>query len=125
MGDAFFNKEERYKLAYLGQKEKLETLNKLCLKEDDEDVDDQNNDPRICGKLNAAPNHFRLMKKVDASVGTYDFISTRNNNFSNRAHTLKINVAEGTSREEEERAQQAQSAAVAGGIGGFIVAVII
>ena len=123
---AFFNKDERYKLAYLGQKEKLEALNKECLKEDDDDVDDQNNDPRICGKLNSAPNHYKLMKKVDASVGTYDFISTRNNNFSNRAHTLKIIVAEGRSREAEERAQkEAQSAAVAGGIGGFIVAVII
>merc|ERR1712224_349858 len=53
-------------------------------------------------------------------------ISTRNNNFSNRAHTLKIIVAEGRSREEEIRAQkEAGNAAIAGGVAGFFVAIIL
>lgn len=123
---SFFDRDERYDLAYLGQKEKLEEQGHECLSEDDDDVDDDDNDPRICGKLNSAPNHYKLLKKVDARVGTYDFISTRNNNFSNRDHALTIAVSEGVSREAELRAQQeAQSNAVAGGFGGAIVALIV
>jgi len=123
---SFFDKDERYNLAYQGQKEKLEDQGYECKSEDDDDVDDENNDPRICGKLNSAPNHYKLLKKVDAQVGVYDFISTRNNNFSNRAHTLSIAVSEGMSPEAELRAQQeAQSSAIAGGFGGAIVALII
>merc|ERR1712224_607948 len=123
---AFFNKKERYLMAYLNQKEELEKLGHKCLEEDNDDVDDANNDPRICGKLNYAPNYFHLTKEVDVGVGTYDFISTRNNNFSNRAHTLNIKVAAGRTREAELAAQrEAQRTAVAGGVAGFIVAVIV
>merc|ERR1712176_687269 len=116
----FFNKKERYAMAYLNQKEELEKVGHKCLNEDHDDVDDANNDPRICGKLNYAPNYFHLTKEVDVGVGTYDFISTRNNNFSNRAHTLSIKVAAGRTREAElaaERAaeQERQATAVAGG----------
>merc|ERR1711904_301298 len=66
-----------------------------------------------------------MVKKVDAPTGSYHFISTRNNNFSNRAHTLKIDVWEGRGREAEIRAQAAASTAVAGGFGGAIVALIV
>merc|ERR1719198_2854741 len=112
-------------MAYLGQKEKLAAQGIKCINEDDEDVDDANNDPRICGKLNSAPNHFKMLKNVDAKMGEYHFISTRNNNFSNRAHTLKVNVLQGRARDAEIRAQAAASSAVAGGFAGVIVALII
>lgn len=125
---SFFNKEERYSMAYLGQKEKLAAQGIKCVNEDDKSVDDANNDPRICGKLNSAPNHFKMLKKVDSRVGTYDFISTRNNNFSNRAHTLHIEVAEGRlgAYEEQLRAQrEATTSAIAGGFGGVLIALMI
>lgn len=126
---SFFTPNERYDMAYLGQKEMLKQQGHKCLKEDDDDVDDQNNDPRICGKLNSAPNHYEMLKRVTAPVGSYDFITTRNNNFSNRAHTLKIAVAKGnlgSSNEDQLRAQQeAANQAIAGGFGGAFVALII
>lgn len=125
---AFFNEAERYDMAWLGQKEALEDAGHKCLNEDNKDVDDANNDPRICGKLNFAPNYFQKVKKVDARPGTYDFLSTRNNNFSNRDHALRINVGEGEPNDEEAalRAQrEKQNTAIAGGIGGAIVALVI
>jgi len=80
------------------------------------------------GKLNFAPNYFQMVKRVDSRVGTYDFISTRNNNFSNRGHALRINVGEGKPNDEAAalRAQQEkQNTAIAGGLGGALVALII
>merc|ERR1712176_973019 len=85
------------------------------------DVDDANNDPRLCGKLNFAPNYFQMVKKVWTKTGTYDFLSTRNNNFSNRDHALRINDEEGALRAQQER----QNTAIAGGLGGALVALII
>lgn len=126
--ESFFNEDERYDLAWLGQKKALEAGGHKCLSEDDDDVDDENNDPRICGKLNYAPNYYKKLKKVDASEGSYDFISTRNNNFSNRAHTLHIEVGEGNldAANAELRAQEAaRSTAVAGTVAGVIVGAII
>jgi len=125
----FFTAEERYDLAWLGQKAALEAQGHKCLSEDDDDVDDENNDPRICGKLNSAPHHYKMLKKVDAPLGTYDFISTRNNNFSNRAHTLRITVDTEKSNEAAElRAQKeaaARNTAVAGGLAGAFVGVLV
>jgi len=125
---SFFTKDERYDMAYLGQKATLKEQGHKCLKEDDKDVDDQNNDPRICGKLNSAPNHFKMLKRVTSAVGTYDFISTRNNNFSNRAHTLNIVVNKGNLDKEKllrEQKEKERQQAIAGGLGGFFVALII
>lgn len=115
-------------MAYLGQKATLKEQGHKCLKEDDKDVDDQNNDPRICGKLNSAPNHFKMLKRVTSSVGSYDFISTRNNNFSNRAHTLNIVVNKGNLDREaalREQKQREQAQATAGAVGGVFVALVI
>merc|ERR1712226_987319 len=125
---SFFNEQERYDMAYQGQKEALEDAGHKCLNEDNKDVDDANNDPSICGNLNFAPNYFQMVKRVNSRVGTYDFISTRNNNFSNRGHALRINVGEGKPNDEAAalRAQQErENTAIAGGLGGALVALII
>jgi len=69
-----------------------------------------------------------MLKRVTAAVGSYDFISTRNNNFSNRAHTLNIVVNEGNLDSEallREQKEKERQQAVAGGLGGFFVALII
>jgi len=125
----FFTAKERYDLAWQGQKEALKAQGHECLSEDDDDVDDENNDPRICGKLNYAPNHYKMLKKVTAPLGTYDFVSTRNNNFSNRDHALRIKVdTEKSDAAAELRAQKAAAArntAVAGGLAGAFVGVLV
>lgn len=56
-------------------------------------------DPRNCGKLNggssgSTPYFDGGVTKVKR--GTYNFISTRNNNFSNRSQKLKITVTPGS-----------------------------
>eukprot|EP00300_Choanocystis_sp_HF-7_P036492 c52346_g1_i1.p1 GENE.c52346_g1_i1~~c52346_g1_i1.p1 ORF type:complete len:750 (+),score=176.32 c52346_g1_i1:179-2251(+) len=52
-------------------------------------------DPRNCGKLNAAKTPYFPGDVVQArAIGTHKFISTRNNNFSNRSQKLKIVVTE-------------------------------
>jgi hypothetical protein len=48
-----------------------------------------------CGKLNASPAHYNAgIQKFTA--GTYQYINTRNNNFSNRAQKGTLNVKAGT-----------------------------
>jgi len=55
--------------------------------------DNEQNDPRNCGKLNSAPAHFNVEPmKVEAGAGTYTFVNTRDNNFSNRAGKFQIRV---------------------------------
>jgi len=91
----FLGEAEAYELAYLNQEQLLlDAGGYECLKEDD--VDDEQNDPRLCGKLNFAPHLFQ--KTLDMSnrpTGTFEFISTRNNNFSNRDHKMSLNVVQG------------------------------
>merc|ERR1711865_566939 len=57
----------------------------------------EQNDPQNCGKLNFAPAHFNVEPmKMEAVAGTYTFVNTRDNNFSNRAGKFQIRVS-GTS----------------------------
>ena len=89
---------------------------------------DEDNDPRNCGKLNFAKAHFQLggssgtgLKR--AAAGTYAFVDTRNNNFSNRAQKMSIVVAPGA-----DRASGLSSAQIAGlvfGIGIPVACVVI
>jgi len=93
-------------MALLGQQAILSTHADgpfVCLKayEDGlDDDDDYQNDPKACNKLNSAPNTFQPgssmgLMQVRADVGTYSFVSTRNNNFSNRSQKMSISVGFG------------------------------
>jgi hypothetical protein len=53
----------------------------------------ENNSPTNCGKLNFASAHFNNPPmKMDQSSGTYNFVNTRDNNFSNRAGKFSITI---------------------------------
>lgn len=121
-------------MALLGQQAYLESLGDdegngpyTCLKayELGDDEDDYQNDPKACNKLNSAPNTFQPgsmlgLMQVQADVGTYSFVSTRNNNFSNRSQKMSISVSPGIALSAAEVA-----AAVVGGILGVTAAVFI
>jgi len=54
-------------------------------------------DPRNCAKLNATPNTYFQGALVKVwNQGTFHFIGTRNNNFSNRSQKLKVTVGQCT-----------------------------
>eukprot|EP00750_Incisomonas_marina_P021376 INCI4339.2.p1 GENE.INCI4339.2~~INCI4339.2.p1 ORF type:complete len:776 (+),score=159.80 INCI4339.2:84-2411(+) len=95
-------------MALLGQQAILEAFGDddgdgpyRCLMADElDDSDDYQNDPKACNKLNSAPNTFQPgdmmgLMQVKADVGTYSFVSTRNNNFSNRSQKMSISVSSG------------------------------
>jgi hypothetical protein len=73
-----------------------------CLKADElgGNADAYQNDPKACNKLNSAPHTFQPgdnmgLMQVTQDVGTYSFVSTRNNNFSNRSQKMSISVSAG------------------------------
>lgn len=86
----FFGEEARMSLAHLNQKE-CDTLAQLIARLGT-DQNTINRDPRNCAKLNAASTYQdQGLHKVGASqTGAYMFISTRNNNFSNRSQKMTI-----------------------------------
>ncbi|KAK3247435.1 hypothetical protein CYMTET_43067, partial [Cymbomonas tetramitiformis] len=82
------------KLAYLGQDSSTFT-GEACGTEQctcDEEEDDQD-DVRNCAKLNMAPAYFDLgyLFKVK-KAGSFQVMSTRNNNFSNRSQKAQLKV---------------------------------
>lgn len=52
----------------------------------------EQNDPYNCGKLNSAPNTWEPVLSMKGREGSYNFVSTRNNNFSNRGQKSTIEV---------------------------------
>ena len=89
---------------------------------------DEDNDPRNCGKLNFAKAHFQLGGSSatglkQASAGTYAFVDTRNNNFSNRSQKMTISVAPGAPKAAGMSA--AQVAGLVFGIGIPVVCIAI
>ena len=96
-----------YEMALLGQDQILLDKSEAgvtpftCLKAYQlDDADDYQNNPRACNKLNSAPNTFQPgdqmgLMQVQVSSGTYSFVSTRNNNFSNRSQKMSISVGSG------------------------------
>jgi hypothetical protein len=95
-------------MALLGQQAILEAFGDddgdgpyRCYMADEFDSSDEyQNDPKACNKLNSAPNTFQPgdmmgLMQVKADVGTYSFVSTRNNNFSNRSQKMSISVSSG------------------------------
>jgi hypothetical protein len=71
--------------------------------------DNEQNHYSNCGKLNAAPNHFDGGIHKFAA-GEYDYVCTRNNNFSNRSQKGRITVTRALN---------------AGGIAGITVGAVV
>jgi hypothetical protein len=78
----FDTKELRQRFSYLGQTD-CPTYEEL-LAQNDQNENDADQDPENCFKLNAAPAYFDGGLVQMNSTGTFYYMSTRNNNFSNR-----------------------------------------
>jgi len=103
--EGFFTREEALVMANCNAKQLLEVEGKwsdaaaanaglpksqyICRRE--REVQDDDNDQRLCGKCNPVQGKV-MMKTRTTKPGTYTFVATRNNNFSNRKQTLKIRV---------------------------------
>jgi hypothetical protein len=91
---------------------------------------DEDNDPRNCGKLNFAANHFTLngngqgtgIKSMSGKMGSYAFVDTRNNNFSNRSQKMTIDVGEGS---QTSGLSSAQIAGIVAGVTIPVVCIVI
>jgi hypothetical protein len=84
--------ELRHKLAYLDQKDdQCDTLEQLK-KTHNNNQDAIDNDKRNCMKLNAAPAYFDAGLVPLNRIGEYHYMSSRNNNFSNRSQKASITV---------------------------------
>jgi hypothetical protein len=94
-GEAFFTSEElAKKMALLDQETVLASKGTTC-KEFENGDDNEQNDPRNCGKLNSVQSTWRTDEMVFGtdvapSRGAYYFADTRNNNFSNRSQKFLI-----------------------------------
>lgn len=119
----FFKSEEQaVAFALLDSKENLNARNRDC--QDFEAGDDnENNDPQNCGKLNYAsalwqPGTTGLFN-INHDRTKFSFVSTRNNNFSNRSQKFMVRV---TGLQEWEIAVISISVtlAVLAPIGGFL-----
>lgn len=72
-----------------------------CKKETE--VDDDDNHPLLCGKLNL-PRGKVQYATVANKPGVFQFMSTRNNNFSNRKQTMSISVGNNPNLSSSETA---------------------
>jgi len=119
-GETFFKTyEQAREFALLDSRENLLAKNSNCgvFKAGE---DNENNDPTNCGKLNYASATWQPTEdtaggndgliKVDHTRKKYSFISTRNNNFSNRSQKLILRV---TGLQEWEKALIGTSVAIA------------
>ncbi|GAB5366596.1 hypothetical protein AAMO2058_001156800 [Amorphochlora amoebiformis] len=92
-GIDFFNQDEAIFYAWGGQ-------DPARCDRSIEDDDGKQNQYRNCGKLNMMPNRFpqdpeQGLKQCNADPGSYYYMSSRNNNFSNRAQKAEIIVEQG------------------------------
>jgi hypothetical protein len=76
-----FDKNTRVKMAHIGQTD-CKSLEQLLIDNANQDAVDQ--DPNNCMKLNSAGPYFDGGLIEMTKTGTFYFMSTRNNNFSNR-----------------------------------------
>lgn len=90
LGDqTFFDSEdEAYKFAHLNQKG-CKSLKEL-LEENNNNQDDVDRDPENCMKLNAASPYFNGGLVPVNKTGNFYFMSSRNNNFTNRSQKVTI-----------------------------------
>ena len=66
-----------------------------CLSEDAIEDNDEEQNVRNCGKLNPVGPEYNAGRIELENAGTWHFMSTRENNFSNRSHKSQIIVVEG------------------------------
>ena len=119
----FFKSEaQAVSFALLDSKENLNARNRDC-EEFEAGDDNENNDPQNCGKLNYAsalwqPGSNGLFT-INHERQKFSFVSTRNNNFSNRSQKFMVRV---TGLQEWEVAVISISVvmAVLAPIGGFL-----
>lgn len=86
-------------MAFLNQENILANKAQRCLEQEElENINNQNEreyHPRNCAKMNAADHPYfdgGLQQVTAQSNKAYSFFSSRNNNFSNRDHTMAICV---------------------------------
>jgi len=82
----------RKRFAYLGQDPAICKTREELLEENGGDEGDAEQDTRNCGKLNAAPAYFDGGLVKMNSTDTFYYMSTRNNNFSNRGQKAVLTV---------------------------------
>ena len=91
----FPNEEAMFRWSYLGQ-ESLTTPGgqPACLSEDTIEDNNEEQNVRNCGKLNPIGPEYNAGRIELENAGTWHFMSTRENNFSNRSHKSQIIVVE-------------------------------
>ena len=92
----FPTEEAMFRWSYLGQ-ESLVTPGgqPACLSEDTIEDNNEEQNVRNCGKLNPVGPEYNAGRIELKNAGTWHFMSTRENNFSNRSHKSQIIVVEG------------------------------
>eukprot|EP01133_Synstelium_polycarpum_P015084 gene15084-17858_t len=88
----FGSEETRKKFAYAGQDPKRCKTYEQLAADNNNNANDIEQDPQNCMRLNAAPQHFDGGVFKMSKTGSYYYVSTRNNNFSNRDQKGAIHV---------------------------------
>merc|ERR1711964_592691 len=86
------------RFAFLDSRDQLRARSTDCDFDIRDNSQNEDNTPLNCGKLNFANAHFHPgPQTVKSDTGTFKFVSTRNNNFSNRNQKGAITVTPGPS----------------------------
>jgi hypothetical protein len=108
-----FSKDDFIKMAFVGQDPTK------CTQYDTQNGNNNNNSPTNCGKLNMAAALFDG-GVIQFSEGTYNYLSTRNNNFSNRSNKgMLIVTGDNSSMTATETAIMGVGIAAAAALIGF------
>lgn len=95
--ELFPNEEAMFRWSYLGQESLKRTGQDAaaCLPESEIEDNNEEQNVRNCGKLNPVGPEYSAGRIELQNAGTWHFMSTRENNFSNRSHKSQIIVVEG------------------------------
>mmetsp|Transcript_13985 Transcript_13985/g.19614 ORF Transcript_13985/g.19614 Transcript_13985/m.19614 type:complete len:778 (+) Transcript_13985:129-2462(+) len=117
--DMFSTLEEQQKWAWVGQKPAL------CDTSIQDDNNGNQNKYQNCGKLNMAPNRFPLNPEEGLyrchSKSTFNYASTRNNNFSNRSHKAALVGSNKDDDDEEDNTDAAVVGSMAAVLGVSLI----
>jgi len=83
---------DRIKYAYVGQEDEQCDSYEILAQRHNNNQNEIDEDPRNCMKLNAADAYFDGGLHQLDHQGTFFYMSSRNNNFSNRSHKATIDV---------------------------------
>merc|ERR1711988_225145 len=120
--ELFASEAQMFRWSYLGQ-EHLKQGNgqPTCLAEDQ--IADNNNEQNVrnCGKLNPVGPYYDAGVVKTATAGKWHYMSTRENNFTNRSHKGQLIVVDGMGTAEVVAIVAAVTAGVAlTGVGGVL-----